>query len=351
MANKLKIYMCSGVGSPQDTYRLWLDGTNTATNTQAVNMLLVRINSLLVDLDYLPLSKAEQLQHYNDLDLYVIALQMAKQYAGQDAMLMRAGRVLQQFISDGKFNYQDITDSGRGDHLDSLHAAVNSAVSRGEGGQNDGEFIEWWNKAVIPYNRQGFTPQQQAQTKQFVATHAVSGVGDINHPYGDITDYIYNSGEYFLYLFIPTTQAAKLPLFLQEKIKKQREVYDYVKKVFTSLYGTEDTLQELIRTNIKAQFKQEPEKVVSKLIATRGIGDFGVGEIIAIITLVISVVISVLEIVLNYCAQVTVAKYAIPENIEDGIAGADDWGDQNSGNKKKLLKVAAIIGVIYLILK
>ena len=45
MSEKLKIYACSGIGeTDKKTSAYWTDGTNSVSNTQAVNTLLAKIN-------------------------------------------------------------------------------------------------------------------------------------------------------------------------------------------------------------------------------------------------------------------------------------------------------------------
>lgn len=348
--SKLKIYMCSGVGAAVDEYRYWLDGTSTVTNTKAVNSLLARINELCVELDFLPLSREEQIQHYNSIDLLVIGLQFAREYANNSDQLARAGRLLQKYINDGKFSYNNTQDSERSAHLDSVWAAISSAFSSGQDSRTTGQFSKWWMEAIVANNRQGLSQSQIAAAKQFFAKK--SGVGDsldqYKEKYGDIGEYIYNSADYFLYLYIPEEAVKQLPYYLQNKIKKQREMYDYVRKVFTSFYGSEDDLQRVIRTRIIADTKQEPEQAVLKLLKTRGIGDFGVGEIIALITLIASIVIPIILQLIKFAQEVLVAKYAVPENIEEGCPEETDWPAEK---KNKLLKFGIIAAVLYYIIK
>lgn len=351
MANKLKIYMCSGVGAPKDAYKLWLDDTNTTTNTQAVNRLLITINALNVDIDYRDLTKKEYIEHYNQIDVYVIALQFAKKYAGDNDAMERAGRIIQKYINDGKFSSQAVEDDARAANLDMLYNAISSDFTDGKDSKASGEFIAWWMASIIPYNHVGLTRDQITKSREFM--HA-QGVGAPQKDYGDITQYIYDSGQYFLYLFIPTEQAQKLPLFIREKIKIQRKTYDYVKETFVALYGTEQELQTLIRTNIIEHFKHTPEEAIAKLLKSKGISgaepiSWTIEAVIMLVSLILSIVMSVLQVVLQYCATVEAARYAVPENIEDGCPEGDDWKTTVDGSK--LIKFGVIAAIVLLILK
>ena len=80
MSGKLKIYACSGIGSTDAQKRVgyWLDGTNTLSNTQAVNTLLARINEKYIAATRLTdIGKGEKIALLNDVDLLQVALEAA----------------------------------------------------------------------------------------------------------------------------------------------------------------------------------------------------------------------------------------------------------------------------------
>lgn len=348
--SKLKIYMCSGVGSARDDYAYWLDDTRTASNTRAVNTLLARINELCVELDYLELTAEERLARYNHIDLLIVALQAAKRYAGDDEQLRRAGYTIQHYINNGKFDFASTDDDERGAHLDSLCAAVLDSMHGVDSGESAGDFARFWLEVILPGNRYALSKDEQAKSKDFFES---KGVGDsleqFKKDYGDIGEYLYKSGDYFLYLYIPESKVNTLPYFLKKKIKKQRELYEYVLRVFSSIYGEESDLQRIIRTRIVAQFKDTPENVVKKLLSTRGIGVLGVDDIIAIISLVLSVVLPIILALIEYAKNVMVAKYAVPANIDDGCPAETDW--RTSGDNSALLKLGAIGLLLYVLIK
>lgn len=348
--SKLKIYMCSGVGAVADEYRYWLDGTSTVTNTRAVNSLLARINELCSELDFLPLTESEQLEHYNSIDLLVIALQFAKKYSGDNDKLARAGRLLQQCVNDGAFDYNSTQDGERSAHLDAIFNAVSADFDNGKDSPASGSFVKWWMAVIVPNNKQGLSPSQIAAAKQWFADN--NRVGDslsqYKKLYGDIGEYIYNSADYFLYLYFPASDIPRLPYFIRTKIKKQRELYDYVQKVFTAFYGSEDDLQRIIRTRIIADTKQEPEEAVKQLLQTRGIGSLSVGAILAILSAIAAIVVPIVQALINFAKEVLVAKYAVPANIEDGCPEATDWPEEKKSN---MLKYGIIAAVLFLIFK
>ncbi len=347
--------MCSGVGDVREEYEYWLDGTTTQANTRAVNTLLARINELCSEIDYLDLSTEAQIERYNRIDLLVLALQFCKRRLN-DKDLARAGRLLQQEINNGNLNLDSTDDNTRGNHLDNLFAGVDRAFSAGADSKAAGDFYDWWLQVIVPANRPALTDKEQARSIQFFAGEKQQPVGDAGEDrykkmYGDIGVYLYNSAEYFLYLYIPEIKRPTLPYSLRKKIKKQQEVYDYCKRVFLSLYGSEDDMQSVIRTRIIAKYHEQPESVLEKLLMTKGIGfgDFGVAEIIALITAIASIVIPIIVALIGWARDVMVAKYAIPANIEDGCADEEDW--RQPSDNSKLVKFGLIGVLLLLILK
>ena len=76
MADKLKIYACSGIGDTGESriFDYWTDNTQTVSNTQAVNTLLALINMRVAEVGSLSLTQDEQAECLNDIDLYAISL-------------------------------------------------------------------------------------------------------------------------------------------------------------------------------------------------------------------------------------------------------------------------------------
>ena len=350
--SKLKIYMCSGIGDTREEYAYWLDDTNTATNTCAVNSLLARINELCVELDYLELTPEEQLERYNMIDLLVIALQLAKRCKKDDAELERAGKILQQFINDGKFNSKSREDSERGSNLDRLFSSVMSALDSGSDPKVDGDFLVWWMESILPNNRCGLTPEQQEKSKEFLKEERVGdSLDQYKKQYGDIGEYLYNASDYFLYLYIPEDKAKKLPYFLRKKIQKQQEVYNYVARNFKALYGNnQEDLERIIRTRIIAQTGKTPEAITNYLTSTRGIGVMGWDDILYIVIAAVAVTIALLQVIFEFCQNVIAIKYAEPQNIDDGLPELyKDW-NQSSDNTK-IWKFGIVAAVLYYIFK
>lgn len=348
--SKLKIYMCSGVGDAKDAYRYWLDGTNTATNTRAVNSILARINELCAELDYMKLTPDQQLKHYNDIDVLVIALQFAKQFTGDNEALTKAGAVIQQLINDGEFNYKSLDDNERSSHLDTVFAAAGNSVHSNGAVSAAGDFYKWWLSFVIPNNRYGLPETKQQQLIQALKPQNIGATeDDFKRDYGDIGVYLYNSADYFLYLWIPENKTARLPYFLKKKIRKQQEIYRYVSQVFTALYGGEEDMQRIMRTRIIAQTGHTPEEAIDQLLGTRGIG-LSESIIALIIIVAAAATLAILGALINAVTKVIVAEYAVPENIEDGCPEETDWPDSDE-TKQKLLKFGAIGLLLYFLFK
>lgn len=333
MSNKLKIYACSGIGD-QDQLTYWLDDTRTSSNTQAVNNLLSMINEKLSELYYLQLDKTAQIERYNAIDLLVVCLRFAKRYAGQSDLLRHAGRIIGSYAASGSFDTNDTSDDSRSAHLDSLFEAILADLDNGKNTKSDPEFDRWFEQQVVALNHIGLSAAQIAAADQWAADQE-QHVGATD--YGDISEYLNNSQDYFLYLYIPDSEVGSWSRNIQIKRKKQQEVYQYCLKIFRQIYGDEAAMQRIIRASIIRTFKATPEQVISKMKQSGAVGDFGISEIIAIVTAVIAAVAAVIGSVLDYCAKVAVAKYSQPVDAESGIPDQDDFGQYSSKKSPILL--------------
>ena len=266
--------------------------------------------------------------------------QFAKQFTGNNEALTKAGAVIQQLINDGEFNYKSLDDNERSGHLDTVFAAAGNSVHSNGAVSAAGDFYKWWLSFVIPNNRYGLPETKQQQLIQALKPQNIGATeDDFKRDYGDIGVYLYNSADYFLYLWIPAAKEARLPYFLKKKIRKQQEIYRYVSQVFTALYGGEEDMQRIMRTRIIAQTGHTPEEAIDQLLGTRGIG-LSESIIALIIIVAAAATLAILGALINAVTKVIVAEYAVPENIEDGCPEETDWPDSDE-TKQKLLKFGA----------
>ena len=98
MANKLKIYACSGIGdaAEQAPTKYWTDDTNTLQNTQAVNSLLAQINLRWSEVTRLQISQQDKADTLCDMDVLLVSLDAAKRYAKDADKLKKAGLDMEQ---------------------------------------------------------------------------------------------------------------------------------------------------------------------------------------------------------------------------------------------------------------
>lgn len=351
MSDKLKIYMCNGVGQASSpTYDYWTNNTTTYTNTQAVNGLLAKINLLNVEMQVLQLDEEQVLEHANTIDLYVVCLVAAQKYANNDVDLARAGHIIQELYNDGSFNYRNLEDASRASHLDSLCDTVITTTDSGRDNNAAGEFYNWFTKEVLPYNKVGLSSQQQEASKRFFASNPVSGPDWRDN--ADLAQFLNDAGGYFLYLFFTPETQARLPYYIRRKIDIQRKVYRTVCETFVPLYGTQDDLDNIIRTGILTQYKSQPEDVCKRLAQSKGVGfaEMTVGELIQIIVIVASIVLAAISLVLQYAASVVQAKWQAPENYADGLSSDSDWDGLKDQKKNGNLPLYLLAGVAILLL-
>lgn len=321
MSKGLKIYACSGVGGADiNPYQYWTADTKDYENSPAVNSLLSLINEKNAEAIYLQMTPAEKIEAYNTIDLYIVALVLAKSNLAND----QKASVLQQMYNDGDFAYTSTIDSYREEHL---NAMIDRALSdETKSYPHQGDIYTWFLEHVAARNQVLFTLEQQRKIAS--AINSVSGVGATS--YGSLTQYIEQAGQYFLYRFIPENKRSKLPKDIQKKIKKQDEFYDYVLANWSPNYGTKADLDRVIRMNIISNYKTTPEKAVAALMQGEGIGiSEAVIAIIGIVCTCLSTLVGVISTIIASCKTViaakATAKYAVPEYAEEGCPAASDW--------------------------
>lgn len=153
--------------------------------------------------------------------------------------------------------------------------------------------------------------------------------------------------EYFLYIFIPEVDLAKYNATIYRKRQGQLKTYAYVRELFVGHnYGTESQLLEIIRSGIEKTFGVTVEDVLYDIRAgkSEGIGFLDPVIISAIIGGIVSIIIAVINGIIEYAKSVKVAKYTAPtyQELEDSAPASDDI---TGGAKKKGLLWAAIAGV------
>lgn len=368
MSNKLNIYACSGVGDAGQErkarffYDYWLDNTRTVSNTQAVNTLLAMINSNYTDAAYLQLTTEERVRCLNNIDLLCCCLYYAKEYSGRKEDLHRAGNVIGSLYEDGFFEYDSIDNNDRDTHLDNLLNRLAEMVGD-DTKQASGAWLSWWEEKVESRDKVAWSKELQEQVTQTLAQgdEKLSGIGDLDwQANADLSQYLNNSKDYFMYLYFTDEQIRKMGnKRIELKRAKQQRVYDYCKAAFTDLYGSEDELQSIIRDSIKATFGCTPEKVCEDIVAgTRDIKAIGVLEwtipaIIELVAALLSFVLGVISIILTCVAQVKAAKYAAVDK-QTATGAIPDAGDYDPTMLKKksdntMLLAAGAIALLFIL--
>lgn len=345
MSDKLQIYACNGL---EDGKRLKFqsEGTNAATNTQAMNSLLIRMNLLRTEVLCVPMSADERVAKLKELDLYSVAFYYARLYHGKREELMEAGNAIAMLIDGGSFALDSEDMAAHEEYVEQLIGSIDDMINSGTVKVMETEFMDWWTETVV--------------NRDVVGLQNVEGVGaPVINDYGELNDYLYNAGTYFLYLYTPKSREGDLTPRMSERLAKQQEVYDYCRKCFCyeygGIYGDESDLQDAIRASIVADFGAQPEEVINDILdgKRKAVNGVGLADVViaAIISAVTSLVIAIIGAVVSYAQRVTVAKYTVPSDVEDGMANPDDWAGLNKGVDIKTfgLGAVAIAAVLFLL--
>lgn len=363
--NKLKIYACSGVGdTTQDTpVRYWENDTNSLTNTQAVNSLLARINEINIELLKLKLSADERISRYNEIDLLVVCMQVASAYQNDATTLARAGRIIASLVDAGDFDYASSDDAERDEHLTGIEDKIFKEIKSGIDADASSEFYKWYQINVIALNQYGLTAAEQSAISKSLQSAGGVGATDASLP-----ELLQDGGTYFMYYcFIPESAYSKLPAAVVRKIGAQEKIYKYIMDVYVPLYGSEEAVLRVIRASMLNHFGEQPEDVINGLLQRNGIGSMTVMEIIALVGMIFSTVLSLLPIIISavqakkaaqYQAE-AIAKYSVPtqKEVEEACPRDLDWkkaiggGSASPAGNNKLLWIGGAILLLLLLKK
>lgn len=335
MSNKLRIYACSGVGDSADQPTLFTtEGTSAISNTQAMNKLLSLINMCAADSQLVTTTPEERAQCYQDMGIYSVCFYFARLYAGDgdNQKLTEAGYAINKLLEEGRFKLISTDLSAHGERVDELIDAAQALIDNEDYAIKDSNFVSWWKENVLPYNKTGLTAEKQEKVKASMPRRAKgSGSWKDNE---DLNTYLNDGGTYFIYTYFTDQQLQQLPAVFRIKRKKQLEVYRYCKECFVPIYGTEADMQRIIANSIKFKFKESPEELCQDIVKGKQSIGLATEIIIAIIGAAVAITLALVEVIINYCAAVAVAKYTQPEDPSAGIAEEGDFADWTPGGKK-----------------
>ena len=339
MANKLKIYACSGIGNTsKNTYDYWTDNTNTINNTQAVNLLLSRINLLYSSVMYLEMGKAQLLDCLNTIDLYVVCLDAAEKYANHYTKLEKAGRVIGTMLSQGYFNSGSLDNKERDLRLDELIGLFEDAMDKnGQYGSATDEFLNWWSNDIVALNKIGLSKEDRTIVEDTLRSTPVSvGEADINwESIPDLNKYLSDASEYFLYTYFTDEQIETLPRVFRAKRRTQNDIYRYCKQLYTDANGREEAMQNIIRGKIISRYGETPEQVCDDIVrGRRKVSPIGaaisVATIITIISsIVVPIVIAIITAICEVVKKKNSDKYAAIDKaaLDGGVPSQYDFDD------------------------
>lgn len=351
MKGQLNIYACTGladraakVGKIDDVgrYHYWLNGTEEWTNTRAYNFLLAQANGKMYEISYLAADEATIAERMNELDIYIVCLE-ALDFVGQNDLdgLRRAGGVIGAMCSAQLFKSTFTDDDQRSTNLDGLIQNFKDAYNEGAI-YTDNEFTAWWEKYILSNTFNLLTEDEKARCAAIFTTEKVSGTDeDDNDNQKTFSEYIENAGDYFLYIFIPSSEIKKYNSTIQKRYKKEQEIYRWCCDNCNGMYS-EATVLQMIRNGVTVSKRMTPETALKKLNEA-GNGKIGVAladdVIIAIVTAVAIVLSAILTLITQVCTIKLAAKYSKPADEDSGIPEAEDWGlkDKEDDNTTLLL--------------
>lgn len=353
MSDKMKIYACSGIGNSTDDakkpfgYEYWLpEGYSELDNTQAANSLLVKINlcrSQLFNLDGLTDEQKEEL--INSIIFYSLCLSFVCEYSGNIDQLEKVGNAIGVLVAQGVFADPNITLESGNERIAGLIVSVNDIMDNGSDIAPNEEFLNWWVQDVLAYEKFGLDAEKRNMVRKAIAKSAKSISGTTWKDDNNLSPYLNDASEYFLYAYLTDAQANKLPRIFRTKRKKQQKLYNDCKTLFIRAnYGKEEDMKNIIRSGIVGYFKAQPEKVCEMIVANggriKGVNGNGIGVLseAAIVSIIGSVLTFIVGVISAICQMVTESKVAEykPVNIENAKAAVPSPTDYSGTNGKRI---------------
>lgn len=367
MAERLKIYACSGIGETDKMpIGYWLDDTDTISNTQAVNTLLAKINTARIMANrLLTISREEKVALYNEIDWMLVALDAAKRFKDDNEKLYHAGEVISAMAYDGAFESDSMNISERESRTEELIKQANEMYGDDAIKSNDPEFMAWWKNTIVARNKVGLNSGQQQNSRKALkkAAEKIKGIGAADESWkenNDLAEYLLKGSEYFLYTYFTDAQLAKLPGVFKIKRQRQLRTYNYCKSMFVDIYGSEEDMQDIIAAGITDYFSTTPEQVCEDIASgKRKVSGIGIATeiIVALISAAVTIVTAVISAICAMVAQTNVAKYGAMDRqvVESSVPNPEDYDglnfDGGTGKSSSWLPVAAIAAGLLLLLK
>lgn len=335
MADRLKIYACSGIGenaeSQENLWDYWTDNTNAVSNTQAVNTLIVLINRNYIEITRLAgMTREDKIANLNDIDVYVLCLHAAQHCAQHYKKLEKAGAVIGDMLLNGAFNIQSLNAVERDANLDSLFDKFEEMYNGDHELAENPEFKAWFKENVVDRNKVGLSSAAQETVKKSLKITKNGISGDDWKENEDLGKYLSDGSTYFLYTYFTKDQLAKLPRVFTNKKDKQIATYQYCRKLFVDIYGSEEEMQEIIATGIINRFGDTPENICADIVAGKREADsigLAPSVIVAIIGLVGTVLTTLITKICETVAKKNNDKYASINQaaVEASMPTEDDY--------------------------
>lgn len=358
MPDRLKIYACSGIGDVSTqkaaTYDYWLDNTNSLTNTQAVNTLLAKINLNIAEVENLELLKEDVIERLNAIDLFVVCLYVAQDYASHYTKLQKAGAVIGNMLLDGLFYSESLDNKERDANLDELIRLFDERFMNDGEIKENAEFTKWWDENVVSRNRIGLSAEEREVVQQTLNNTQISGIGkELDwHDNKELSKYLSDGASYFLFTYFTQAQLNSLPncnrRIISLKKTQQLRTYNYCKSLFVGIYGSEKEMKDIIRAGIIGRFKVTPEDVCLDIVngkrSVKSVEGLAVSAIVTIVVTAISAVVTIITAICKAVANSKASQYAAID--EKAVKASTPNGEDFDGLLGNTQKTAGSSGLL-----
>ena len=295
-------------------FDVWLDDEDENSLTQAKGYLLSEWDREWTNYAFAN-TLNEAIEALNRLQYIGAMIRFYNEYRDDDRMLKHAGYAFSGLIKNKTFDSNEINPENRFFFSDAQHNMVLNFLETSNSG--DKTFVANWNLNIV-----------DANINYTDADGRVMGIGSID----ELRTNLKKTGGYYLYTFIPDSDANKYGSAVYRKRLVQKRILDLNKDVMvTAKKMTAAEIDNLVYSGCTTTWGAAP------INAVKGLGTPGVSIALTTLLLILKVVAASIGIIVAIIAAVNSLKKVSSETIEGGMPEDGEWntsGTGGSGDKK-----------------
>lgn len=303
------------------TESYWTEGRNTGGLKCNESLCYAEIDCCN---EYVAIAQTqEELQEqYSRMDMFYIILKAIAFYGNNDELLKRAGIVIGNFISEGRFSKSFSSIEEENSYVVGLIQLLADRVAANEDASENQNFMPWYVENIL--------------SKNFYKTEK----GKLNNPLSGLDDDDFNKkmkevGPYMLYLVTGTTGEGGDERAILRKKMKQNEMLNYLSGCGNNV--TKATILKNAEAGIVAKCGMKPEKALEKFKQeAKQKGTNGLGFVLeaSVVAAIIVGACTLLAAVVKAYSEIKIASINAKADVQNKIS--EPTKDEINNNQPSL---------------